>query len=160
MYILYCILHFFIFICARCRTGEGKSEHDPARERCALNSLFTQCCDQYWAKVLNICHQTITHWWNKSMDDRGDRGRAVCLLTQLLRDGEGKEIAKTESETSGVWRGLRFFSWGQSVLFSSLSLSLFSYLWIRTQQRRARKGGSLTLGRLHMCFVLLCVFLH
>lgn len=30
-------------------------------ERCTLNSLFTQCCDQYWAKVLNICHQTITH---------------------------------------------------------------------------------------------------
>lgn len=63
------------------------------------------------------------------MDDRGDCGRAARLLTQLLRDGEWGERAKTEeSETSGVWRGLRFFSRGQSVLLSPLSPSLSSRL--------------------------------
>lgn len=55
------IYDIFIFICAGCTTHKGKHEHDPARERRTLNSLFTQCCDQYRGRVLNICHQTITH---------------------------------------------------------------------------------------------------
>lgn len=49
------------------------------------------CSDQYCGRMLNICHWTITHWWNKSMADRVEWDKAVCLLTLLLRDGEGKE---------------------------------------------------------------------
>lgn len=62
--------------------------------------FHSQYSDQYCVRMLNICHQTITHWWNKSMDDRREWDKAVCLLTKLLRDGEGEEKER--------WRRQRF----------------------------------------------------
>lgn len=73
--------------------------------------------DQYCGRMLNICHQTITHWWNKSMDDRSEWDKAACLLTSLLRDGEGKRKERWREVEICSSQGRRFFLLGTICFF-------------------------------------------
>ena len=145
---------------------EGKHEPDLVREKHILDSPFhSEYSDQYCGRMLNICHRTITHWWNKSMDDRREWEEGG-VLAYLAPEGWG---GKRGRKDGGRWRFVALWGWD----FSPGDY-LFSFFCVDGGQPWAKGWGDLgggcmkrslcenavNLNSLYFISKLCCLFVH